>query len=218
MNKTKRVFHNWAWLIFIFYCIVGLIYPSIGIIALVCMLAPVVIAFVRGRMWCGNFCPRGSFYDNILSRISWKKEIPQVFKSLWLKTLFLIVLMGAFAIQLIYAWGSIPAVGMVFVRMILITTGIAVILGVVFNQRAWCLICPMGTMAHFVTKYAAVDSKIKYVTFDKEKCTDCKTCSKVCPIEIDVLSHKEQGKVTNADCLKCNVCVSKCPKKSINIA
>lgn len=218
MDRNKRFFHKWAWLILISYCIIGLISPTIGIIALACMLAPVLIAFVRGRMWCGNFCPRGSFYDNLLAKISWKKEIPQVFKSLWLKILFLILVMGAFVIQLVFAWGSIPAVGMIFVRMILITTAIAVILGVVFNQRAWCLICPMGTMAHLVTKHAAVNSQIKYVTFDKEKCTDCKACSKVCPVEIDVLSHKKKGKVTNADCLKCNLCVDKCPKKSIKIA
>jgi polyferredoxin len=195
-----------------------MIFPPLGVAALVCMLAPVVIAFGRGRMWCGNFCPRGSFYDNLLAKISWKKEIPQVFKSLWLKTSLLILIMAAFAIQMVFAWGSIAAVGMVFVRMILITTAIAVILGVVFTQRAWCLICPMGTMAYLVTKHAAFDSKIKYVTFNKEKCTDCKTCSKACPIEIDVLSHKKKGKVTNADCLKCNICVDKCPKKSIRIA
>ncbi|HWQ72458.1 MAG TPA: 4Fe-4S binding protein [Desulfitobacteriaceae bacterium] len=218
MDKKKRFFHNWAWLIFIFFCIIGLINPSIGLVALICMLAPVLIAFARGRMWCGNFCPRGSFYDNLLAKISWKKKIPRVFRSLWLKILFLILLMGAFAIQLIFAWGNIPAVGMVFVRMILITTAIAIVLGVVFRQRAWCLICPMGTMAHLVTKHAALNSQIKYATFNKEKCVDCKSCSRACPLEIDVLSHKNEGKVTNADCLKCNVCVNKCPKKSIKIA
>jgi polyferredoxin len=218
MDKFMRFFHKWAWLILISYCIIGLISPALGIAAIICMLAPVLIAFARGRMWCGNFCPRGSFCDNLLVKISWKKEIPQVFRSLWLRILFLILLMGAFAIQLIFAWGSIAAVGMVFVRMILITTGIAVILGIIFSQRVWCLICPMGTMAHLVTKHAAADSQIKHVTFNKERCIDCKSCSKVCPIEIDVFSHKKQGKVTNADCLKCNVCVNKCPKKSIEIA
>lgn len=218
MDRIKRFVHKWAWLLLITYCIVGLIYPYIGIAALVCMLAPIAIAFTRGRMWCGNFCPRGSFNDNILSLISPKRKIPQIMKSIWFKTLFLILLMGAFATQLIFAWGNLLEIGRVFVRMILITTGITIALGVIFSQRAWCAICPMGTMAHFVSKLAAKGGKIKYVTFSKDKCVSCKLCSKSCPIGIDVLGHKTDGKVINADCLKCNVCVQKCPKKSLYVA
>lgn len=218
MDGIKRFVHKWAWLLLIAYCVFGLVYPYIGVVALVCMLAPVVIAFVRGRMWCGNFCPRGSFNDNLLSKISRKRKIPRVMKSIWFKGLFLILIMGAFSIQLIYAWGSLWSVGKVFVRMILITTGLTIILGIIFSQRAWCVICPMGTMAYFVTKLVAAGSRIKYVTFIKEKCIDCKFCSKACPIEIDVLSYKKHGKVINADCLKCNACVSKCPKRSLFVS
>lgn len=32
----------------------------------ICMLAPVLLAPFKGRYWCGNFCPRGSFYDNVI--------------------------------------------------------------------------------------------------------------------------------------------------------
>jgi polyferredoxin len=218
MDGLKRFIHNWAWLLLITYCIVGLVYPYIGVAALVCMLSPLVIAFARGRLWCGNFCPRGSFNDNILARISRKKGIPQIMKRTWFRVLFLSLLMAAFTTQLIFAWGSMLAVGKVFVRMILITTGVGIVLGVTFSQRAWCVICPMGTTAHFITKFATVGSKNKYVTFNEEKCVECKLCSKTCPIGIDVLSYKKHGKVTHADCLKCNMCVNKCPKKSINIA
>jgi Pyruvate/2-oxoacid:ferredoxin oxidoreductase delta subunit len=75
----------------------------------------------------------------------------------------------------------------------------------------------MGTAAHFITKLAAAGSRNKRVTFTAEKCVACKLCSKACPVEIDVFSYKEHGKVMHADCLKCNMCVNKCPKKSIKI-
>jgi NAD-dependent dihydropyrimidine dehydrogenase PreA subunit len=80
------------------------------------------------------------------------------------------------------------------------------------------MICPMGTMAHYVAKLQIVKSKFKHITFNKEECVDCRICSKSCPIGVDVLSHKNTGKVIDADCLKCNVCVEKCPKKSLYIA
>ncbi|MBZ4645733.1 MAG: hypothetical protein PWR27_1189 [Petroclostridium sp.] len=218
MKKLNKIIHKWSWLLLITYCIVGLIYPVVGVIALVCMLAPVGMAFFKGRMWCGNYCPRGSFNDIILSKLSRKKGIPKLFTSIWFRTIFLIILMSTFALQLIFAWGNAGAIGIVFVRMIIITTLLTIILGITFNQRTWCAFCPMGTMAHYVSKLNPVKSRIKHVTFDEAKCVNCKICTKHCPIGIDVLDHKKQGKVLHADCLKCEVCVEQCPKKALEVA
>ncbi|PYG89943.1 4Fe-4S binding protein [Ruminiclostridium sufflavum DSM 19573] len=214
MADFKRFVHKWVWIALIAFCIVGVIYPVIGIAALVCMLAPSIVAFFRGRMWCGNFCPRGSFNDNILFRLSRRKNIPVFMKSNWFRNLFLIILMSAFAVQLTFAWGDAARIGGVFVRMILITTVITIILGIIFNQRTWCVFCPMGTMAYYVTKIMS-GLKNKYVTFEKDKCVSCRLCTKACPVGIDVLSCKDKGSVTDHNCLKCNACVEKCPKKAL---
>lgn len=218
MDSIKKFIHKWAWVLLAVYCVVGIFYPLIGLAALICMLAPSVVAIFRGRMWCGNFCPRGSFNDVILSKISMKRPVPKVFKKTWFRLIFFSIVMGFFAIQMVFAWGSLLSVAYVFIRTIIITTVITVILGIAFNQRTWCMICPMGTMAHYVSKSKFAKSKMKQVSFERDKCVDCKICSKNCPIGIDVLSHKKEGKVTDVDCLKCNVCVEKCPKKSLNIA
>lgn len=214
MVSFKRFIHKWAWLFLIAFCTIGLVNPVIGIAALVCMLAPSIVAVFRGRMWCGNFCPRGSFNDNILSKISIKKEIPKFIKSRLFRNLFLIILMSAFIIQLTLAWGNMVKIGEVFVRMILITTVITIILGIIYNQRTWCVFCPMGTMAYYVTKIKA-GFKIKHITFEKDKCINCKLCTKTCPMGIDILSCKNEGKVTDPNCLKCNACVEKCPKNAL---
>jgi polyferredoxin len=182
------------------------------------MLAPVVVSFFKGRMWCGYFCPRGSFNDIVLSKFSLKQKTPLLFKFVWFRIVFLVVLMSAFGIQLVFVWGNGIAVGRVFVRMIIITTLLAIILGISYNQRTWCLICPMGTMANFVAKIESVEQRLSYITFNKEKCIDCKLCSKNCPINIDVDIYKTKGRVYNADCLKCSICVEKCPKKSLYLA
>lgn len=218
MKNIKKFVHEWAWVLLVAFCVVGVIYPVIGAIALVCMLAPVVVAFFKGRMWCGNFCPRGSFNDNILSKISLKNKMPHFMKTNWFKLLFLVVLMSAFAVQLAFAWGSAVAIGAVFVRMIIVTTLITIGLGIAYNHRAWCTICPMGTMAHYVAKMESSKKQAKHVTFVADSCVNCKLCTKSCPMDIDVHTFKCNGKVLDGDCLKCNVCVEKCPKKSIHIA
>lgn len=218
MEKIKKFIHKWVWILLIMFCVIGIFYPIIGLAALICMLAPSVVAIFKGRMWCGNFCPRGSFNDMLLSKISKKRSVPKFLKSTWFKLTFLAFVMGAFTLQIAFAWGSMIGISFVFVRMIVITTIITIILGIVYNQRTWCMICPMGTMAHYVAKLELVKSKFRHVVFEKDKCTNCRICSKSCPIGVDVLSHKNTGKVTDADCLKCSVCVEKCPKKSLYIA
>ncbi len=216
MNTIKSFVHKWAWLMLIFFCIAGLVYPQAGIAAVICMLAPVAVSFFRGRMWCGSFCPRGSMNDILISKISRNKKVPQLMKNMWFRIFFLVVLMGAFAVQLSFAWGNMVQIGQVFVRMILITTGLAIILGVIYSHRAWCVFCPMGTMASLITK-AGNGSKGKNVTFDTQRCVSCKLCSKSCPMDIDVLKFKSHGEVTHPDCLKCGECAIKCPKEALKI-
>lgn len=214
MEKFKNFIHKWIWILLLVFCVVGVIYPVVGIGAIICMLAPSVLAFWKGRKWCGNYCPRGSFNDIILTRISRKKPIPKVLKAKWFRNTFFIVLMSGFIVQIYFAWGNLSNVGMVFVRMIIITTLITIILGITYKPRTWCAFCPMGTMASWVTKLVG-QNKIKNVTFSEKACVDCNQCTKVCPIGINVLSYKQNGKVINSDCIKCNKCVMKCPKKSL---
>lgn len=196
----------------------GIIFPVVGIFALACMLAPVITAFFSGRTWCGYFCPRGGFNDQILSKVSLKRGIPRILKERWFKNAFLVLLMGAFIVQISYAWGDIKAVGHVFVRMVLLTTILGILLGISYQPRTWCMICPMGTMAHYVANIRKIRARLKHVTFIKDRCLNCKLCSRSCPMGIDVSAYRKQGRVENGACLKCRVCVENCPKQSLFIA
>jgi polyferredoxin len=152
LKTAKQIIHQWSWALLIFYLVVGWFYPILGIAALVCMLAPVITAFFKGRMWCGSFCPRGSFNDMILSRLSRKLRLPAFLKATWFRFVFLVLLLSFFGVQIFVAWGDITTVGYVFLRMVFLTTLLAIILGVSYNQRTWCGICPMGTLAHYASK------------------------------------------------------------------
>ncbi len=217
MIDLSKFVHKWSWTILLVFCVAGVFFPAVGIAAIVCMLAPVIMSFFKGRYWCGNFCPRGSMNDIIISKISRKLRIPELLGMKWFRLLFLCLLMGGFAIQIFMSWGNINAVGMVFVRMIIITTALSIILGTIYNQRTWCRICPMGTLASYAAGTTKVKDKIKHVSFRPQTCIDCKICSRNCPMGIDVWKYKDEGVVTNPDCIRCKVCIDRCPKNSLYI-
>ena len=81
--QQKKNFHrhfatpglNLYWII-IAYIIVGWFYPVVGLIALICMIGPVMTSIWKGRWWCGHVCPRGNMYDRLLSKYSPHKPIP----------------------------------------------------------------------------------------------------------------------------------------------
>jgi polyferredoxin len=218
LKKYQRIIHQWSWLLLFSFVIAGLFYPVIGMTAIICMLAPVVMAFFKGRMWCGYFCPRGSFNDIILTKLSRRIKVPAFFRTILFRLLFLLLLISGFMIQIIMAWDNLAAIGQIFVRMVLITTILTILLGYFYQPRTWCLICPMGTMAHFMAKIKACRSWGPHIFFKQGKCTGCQICSRNCPILIDVYRYKESRKVNHPDCLKCTTCVAKCPQKSLHVA
>lgn len=44
------------WILLV-YLAIGFFFPVIGLLALVCMIAPVAFAVSRGRWWCGRMPP-----------------------------------------------------------------------------------------------------------------------------------------------------------------
>ena len=210
-NFWKHILRN-IWIFLFIYFFITLKYPAFGILALGCMLAPVFFAVFYGRKWCGWFCPRGNFNDRILAKISLKRKYPEFIKTNWFRILFLVVLMSAFSIQIFFA-DSLNMVGFVFLRMVLITTIIAIIFGIVYKERAWCMFCPMGSLATWVAAIPKFASKIKNVEFQKQECVSCNLCENACPMDIKITENDKF--VNNPNCIKCEECVSKCKKSAL---
>lgn len=198
----------YLFLILLAFLAIGLVYPAIGVVALVCMLAPVVIAPFRGRYWCGNFCPRGSFWDNVITKVSPGKPIPPFFRSKGLRVFMLAFIMTMFSVQTYFAWGDLAAMGRVFINLILVTTIVGIILGVVYHQRTWCAFCPMGTLASWLSGKAMPLSVAP-------GCVGCNACTRACPLQLSPAGGKTAGAFSDGDCLKCSRCVAACPKKAL---
>ncbi len=121
-----------------------------------------------------------------------------------------VFIMSVFSIQMYYAWGNLDEMGLVFLRIIFITTVVGIALGLLYNHRSWCSFCPMGTMASWLSP-----KHVKPLAVG-DTCINCKLCTKACPFALTPYDArgKETG-FTHSDCLKCEQCVVACPKKSL---
>lgn len=211
---VKKIFELWkkySYVLLLAFVIVSLFDFRIGIAAIICMIAPIIVSIFRGRYWCGNLCPRGNFYDNVVSKFSKNRPVPKFLKSAYFRMFVVLFMFTMFGFGIKQNLGNLIGIGMVFYRIIVITTLIGVGLSFFYNNRTWCHFCPMGSIAAFISYLKKDNKKALEVT---NTCVNCKICAKKCPMGIlpyeymdDVLSHQ--------DCIQCAKCVIACPKKSI---
>ncbi len=193
----------------------GLWYPKLGYFMLFVMIIILITSPFLGRWFCGNLCPRGSYNDFWLSKISKKIPLPKFLKSLWIRIPIFILLMGGMVFRLSKTQGLVDKIGMVFVVMCLVTSLIATILGTLISPRAWCSFCPMGTMQKTMSH---INKKIPKLSLDSNNCISCGKCVKTCPMHLPIIkelknnTHKELH-----DCIKCGKCVKICPKYCLSL-
>ena len=211
LEKKRMIKQFFMAIIFLVILIGGWHYPLLGYFIPLCMLLGIGLGLFRGRLWCDWLCPRGSFFDSLIKPISPKKKIPKFFKGLPVRIGILSFLMAMMGIQLIKRWPDPYKIGKFFVVLLTITTVLGVILAIFFHQRTWCCFCPIGTMVNWVgmRRYP--------LKIDSTLCTECKLCYKACPIQIAPFNFKKDGieTIKDGDCLKCGLCVSVCPQKSL---
>ena len=183
----------------------GIFYPKLGYFLLLVFASLMIIAPFRGRWFCGNLCPRGSFVDFWLAPLSRKLKIPPRFRSRWLRVPIFVALMGFMVFRIMQTQGMVDRIGMVFVTLCIITTSIAILFGVVIAPRTWCSFCPMGTLQR------AMGGKRYQLKVDAQKCIDCGKCQKVCPMQLPANEILDKP-----DCIKCGRCVEACPKHALS--
>jgi polyferredoxin len=91
-------------------------------------------------------------------------------------------------------------------RLTIAVLGVLVI-GSIFVRDLWCrYLCPYGALVGVLGRLAPLK-----VTRDPELCTDCRSCTTVCPARLKV--HSLQ-RVASIECTSCQDCVVACPVDS----
>lgn len=214
MKGILSLWKKYSYLILLTFIIIGLFDFRIGLVAILCMVGPIIFSIFRGRFWCGNVCPRGSFYDNVVSKFSKKKKVPKFLKSKYFRALVTIFMLSMFTLGMIKTWGNLYAMGFVFYRLIVVTTIIGIVLSLFFNHRTWCNFCPMGSIAALISFFKNKKNK-KSLLQVGSSCVSCKLCDRSCPMGISPYEFKGDA-LSHQDCIQCGKCTLSCPKKTID--
>jgi len=93
------------------------------------------------------------------------------------------------------------------------SSGIA-LAAILKDNRAFCkYLCPIAVFLRIGGKYSMLK-----IEGDPEKCTQCKACTLVCPMDIDVAQYVEDNmRVTSSECILCNKCVNACTSDSLQM-
>ncbi|HMK42618.1 MAG TPA: 4Fe-4S binding protein [Dissulfurispiraceae bacterium] len=210
-RRKRRSLQTYTWLGLPLVVIGGWFYPLLGFLLLGCMVGAVAIAVTRGRQWCDWLCPRGSFYDLFLDRLSTKRTIPSFFRKTSARVGVIALLFTVLGVQFYFAWPSVEGIGKAFVVVLTVTTSIGILLGIGIHPRTWCHVCPMGSLANWI-------SRGKKPLLIADSCVDCRVCERVCPMQLSPYRDKAHGRLRDNDCVKCGTCVAACPKKALVFA
>lgn len=207
--KRRVSLQAYTWIGLPLVAIGGWFYPVMGFLLFGCMVGAISVSFFRGRNWCDWMCPRGSFLDRALGPISRNIKIPLFFKHEAVRTFMVILILTVIGVQFYLSWGDLQAMGLALVRVLTITTVVAILLGWGIHPRTWCHICPMGTIAHWI-------ARSQKPLHTNDSCVSCGICAKSCPMQLTPNQLGDKDSTGYSDCLRCSSCVYSCPKKALS--
>jgi polyferredoxin len=209
-SLPTRAAHRWLLAtIMVLVIALGWRFPVVGYAVPAAMLIGIGSGFFRGRYACGNLCPRGSFLDTFFSGLGGTRPLPQWLRRMPLRWTVVALMMGTMVVRILENPADPLHWGHVFWFMCAVTTAVGLLLGVVYQPRAWCSVCPVGTMANGI----GGDKAPLRIAPD---CTSCRRCETSCPMELSIAEHRAAGALPHRDCLRCSSCLSVCPRGALS--
>lgn len=211
MGFFRSIWRTLASIIFIGILTAGFFDIRYAFLAVLCMILPLLIALAgKGRYWCGNLCPRGSFFDLIFGKLSSNNRVPRILKSIPIRLLVMTMMFSVFGMGIYNSGGDLLYIAHVIYKIIVVTTIVGMFLALIFNKRGWCAICPMGSLAAFITHIIGSSNPVHV-----NPCySRCNKCVEQCPMHIPIKTYKD-GYIAHGDCIRCHQCVHTCPKNNI---
>ena len=187
------------------------LYFEIGLLLIGFIIAGgLLLSPIFGRFWCGWMCPRGTFLEYALEKVSKKKKIPQILRSKAFK-LFMASIMAAMFFMvlmdmnpLLTSQDELASMGGFIVFMCVATTLlISIPLGIIYMPRTWCGFCPVGYAQSLL-------SKNKILRISIEDCKNCRKCHNSCNLDLCKTSTGKSKIIESPDCMACMKCTDSC--------
>ena len=199
-----------------------------------------VFGIALGRLWCGFVCPFGLVQDLIgmipapRVKVPGKIDKPARYVKYIVLAVFVILLpllaKNPYGIAESYLCkyicpagtlqGGIPLMltnralralaGALFTWKVLVL--VVILAASAFIPRFFCrYLCPLGAFYGLFNRFSFYQ-----VRLDRDRCTGCMTCRKVCPMDAVTLSADEgKARISGAECIRCGRCRTVCPEGAV---
>ncbi|AEJ19086.1 4Fe-4S binding protein [Gracilinema caldarium] len=139
----------------------GYFYPPVGLLVIGLIVLAVVLNFRSTRYFCGRICPNGASLQAVLPKVSRKHRLPKTLYAPELRRAlcaFMLFCMVNLLVRFGHSWAQ---VGRIFWAIYVISLGISYTMGIFFKPRAWCAICPVGTLQDTLGSASTKDNASK---------------------------------------------------------
>ncbi len=194
-----------------------------------------VASLFVGRLWCGWACPAGALQEFAVPIND--EPVPRR-KLDWIKWAIWFPWIGGIAALAIAAGGyhavdpfyqfeggvtlALPLDGggppwfLIYYVIVFLFVGLAAVLG----RRAGChTVC---WMAPFMILGRKLRNSVRWpalrLVADADRCTDCRSCTRKCPMSLDVNGLVQRGDMEHAECILCGNCADTCRQDVIHFA
>lgn len=183
-------------------------------------------ALFLGRAWCGWACP-GAGLQDAFSAVNGSR--PAGGRWNWLKWVIWIPWVAVIAFAAASAGGyrgvdffymmetpisvDRPAGYVVYYTVIVLFLLLALIVGKRAGCHYICWMAPFMILGRKIRNALAWPS-LRLVA-DRESCRECRTCTKGCPMSLEVNRMVKSGSMEHSECILCGTCVDNCPSSAI---
>ncbi|HEY3311202.1 MAG TPA: 4Fe-4S binding protein [Anaerolineales bacterium] len=186
-----------------------------------------IASLFLGRAWCGWVCPGGGMQEIVepvnnhpvnLVKIDWIKWL------VWIPWITLITWLairagGYRSLNLLHLTENgisvdEPVKYIVYYLVIFLFVGLAAFAGRRAGCHGICWMAPFMIIGRWIRNRFGWPS-LRLVA-DASTCSDCKLCTKNCPMSLDVNTLVQSGKMEHTECILCGTCVDNCAKKVIH--
>lgn len=190
---------------FYFYLLSGLFQATV----IHYIIAKIVGPLFFGRGWCGWACWTAA----ILDLLPFKRPKQQRKHRLGILRYIIFVLSLGFtgALFLLKVNNIEQIMFVAFIAGNLLYYAVGIAFAYVFkDNRAFCkYVCPITAFLKPASYFALLRIKP-----NKELCTNCGACEKVCPMNVEILNDK-RSRNNGTECILCFECSKVCPQKAL---
>lgn len=185
-----------------------------------------VTSIFVGRLWCSWICPGGA--DGELCQNIRQQRVSNKYNFIkfliwipWILTIAYLAIMagGYHRIDFFFqTFHGISITGPESLVALFIVLAVITLPNLIIGRRAVChYLC---WMAPFMIIGEKINGFFKLprvrIIAKPEKCIDCMSCTKNCPMSLEVNKMVHGPSMDNTECILCGTCVDNCPKKVIS--